>query len=289
MATLVVLAAGMGNRYGGLKQIAAIGPNDESILEYSLYDAIRTGFTRVVFVIRAEFESAFKQSFLSLNTHVQVDFVYQEIGINREKPWGTAHALLSVKDIVEEPFALINADDYYGLDSFDLLKNYLTNESKENQACMVSFPLINTLSENGKVNRGICGVRDDFMLVEVQECENISRKNGQIISVDEQGNEISLDSQAKTSMNCWAFHHSIFEELEEFFRNFLNCYKNDKSKECYLPSFVNEMLKMNKMEVILQQSTAEWFGITFRQDSELAKNKIKEFILQGVYPQELWK
>ena len=289
MATLVVLAAGMGNRYGGLKQIAAIGPNYESILEYSLYDAIRTGFTRVVFVIRVEFESTFKKRFSSIKTHMKVDFSYQEIGLNREKPWGTAHALLSVRDIIHEPFALINADDFYGLHSFDLLKSYITNDMKENLACMISFSLINTLSENGKVNRGICQVTNANVLVEVVERENISRKNGQIISVDDLGNEIRLDMEAKTSMNCWAFHHSIFEDLEEFFRNFLDRYVDDTSKECYLPAFVNEMLKDNKLEVILQRSSAEWFGITYRLDCELAKNKIKEFSLQGVYPQELWK
>jgi UTP-glucose-1-phosphate uridylyltransferase len=289
MATLVVLAAGMGNRFGGLKQIAAIGPNHESILEYSLYDAIRAGFTRVVFVIRAEFESAFKNRFSSVNTHVKIDFSYQEIGLNRDKPWGTAHALLSVKGIVDEPFALINADDFYGLHSYDLLNSYIINEVKVNQACMVSFPLINTLSENGTVNRGICQVTNTNVLVEVVERENISRKNGQIISVDDLGNTTSLDNEAMTSMNCWVFHHSIFKNLEQFFLHFLDRYNDDKSKECYLPEFVNEMLKHNKLEVLLKQSSAEWFGITYRLDCEMAKNRIKEFNLQGVYPQELWK
>ena len=279
----------MGNRFGGLKQIAAIGPNDESILEYSLYDAIRAGFTRVVFVIRAEFESAFKERFVAINTRIKVDFAYQEIGLNREKPWGTAHALLSVRDIVDEPFALINADDFYGLHSYELLNSYIINEVKVNQACIVSFPLINTLSENGTVNRGICQVTNANVLIEVVERENISRKNGQIISFDDLGNEICLDNEAMTSMNCWVFHHSIFEDLEEFFLNFLDRYNDDMSKECYLPEFVNEMLMQKKLEVILKQSSSEWFGITYRLDCEMAKNKIKEFNLQGVYPQELWK
>ena len=247
--TLLILAAGMGSRYGGLKQIDGIGPNNEPIIEYSIYDAIKAGFRKIVFVIREEFDAAFREIFDAFSDRIEIEYVYQPVNfkveglslVERTKPWGTSHAVLVAKDVINEPFAVINADDYYGANSFKIMADFLSNECSSSNMSMLGYVLENTLSENGTVNRGVCEVDSKNNLIEVNEREKLARKGERVeynIGSEEPSGEV--DQKSYVSMNYWGFHPSIFKDIEEGLHNFMKENSNSPTAEYYIPNIVSD-------------------------------------------------
>ncbi len=298
--TLLILAAGMGSRYGGLKQLDPVGPNGELIIAYSIYDAIRAGFGKIVFVIRHQFEDAFKEKFGAFyEKHTTIDYAYQEmdscigdfqIPTDREKPWGTGHAILVAKDVIDEPFAVINADDFYGSRTLELMAEFLTTkEDSSNDYCMAGFQLKNTLSEYGTVSRGISQVDEEMFLTNVTEHANIERRNDTIISFDEQGNKHNLTGDEIVSMNLWGLKSSIFEFLKKQFAYFLKRYGSKLKSEFYIPTAVDQLIQKEKILVKVLPTKEKWFGVTYREDMKRARNTVGKLIDQGVYPERLWQ
>ncbi len=295
--TLLILAAGMGSRYGGLKQIDGIGPNQEPIIEYSIYDAIKSGFGKIVFVIRKEFDEAFRSRFDKFSDKILIKYVYQEVNvkvdgltiIDREKPWGTSHAVLVAKDVINEPFAVINADDFYGAGSFNLISNFLVNDCSPSLMCMIGYTLNNTLSEYGTVNRGVCEVDEDNNLVEVIERIKIAKKDG-IVRYNVGVNESSgiLDENASVSMNYWGFHPEIFKEIEKGLNQFMRVNSENPTAEYYIPNIVTEMIMGKKMSVRVIPTNDNWFGVTYKDDKPMAVATINKYITEGIYPKNLW-
>ena len=297
--TLVVLAAGMGSRYGGLKQIDPIGPNGEIILELSVFDAIAAGFDHVVFIIKKEIEEDFKQAIGNrISEHVKVDYVFQQLDKlpegysvpeGRVKPWGTAHALLCCKEVLDGPFAVINADDYYGQTCFKELAHFLKHEAVDHHYGMVGYLLKNTLTDHGSVARGQCIV-EDGRLVNVIERTRIEKRDGRIqYFLDEQWHDLTEDTLV--SMNMWAFAPSIIEEIEKRFSRFLDTtvVENPLKGEMYIPNVVGELLQEKLADVKMMQSHDKWYGVTYQEDKEGVKAGIRSLIEQGCYPQPLWK
>lgn len=295
--TLLILAAGMGSRYGGLKQIDGIGPNQEPIIEYSIYDAINSGFGKIVFVIRREFDEAFRSRFDKFSDKIPIEYTYQEVNIKvegirtieRKKPWGTSHAVLAAKDVINEPFAVINADDYYGAESFKLIADFLTNNCSESLMAMVGYTLHNTLSEHGTVNRGVCKVDSDNNLVEVIERTKIAIQSGVInynIGTDDPLGIV--DKNASVSMNYWGFHPSIFSEIEIGLHDFMRDNAENPTAEYYIPNIVTDMIVNRQMEVRVIPTNDNWFGVTYKEDKPLAVVAINKYISDGVYPTHLW-
>ena len=295
--TLLILAAGMGSRYGGLKQIDGIGPNQEPIIEYSIYDAIKSGFGKIVFVIRKEFDEAFRSRFDKFSDKILIKYVYQEVNvkvdgltiIDREKPWGTSHAVLVAKDVINEPFAVINADDFYGAGSFNLISNFLVNDCSPSLMCMIGYTLNNTLSEYGTVNRGVCEVDEDNNLVEVIERIKIAKKDG-IVRYNVGVNESSgiLDENTSVSMNYWGFHPEIFKEIEKGLNQFMRVNSENPTAEYYIPNIVTEMIMGKKMSVRVIPTNDNWFGVTYKDDKPMAVATINKYITEGIYPKNLW-
>jgi UTP-glucose-1-phosphate uridylyltransferase len=295
--TLLILAAGMGSRYGGLKQIDGIGPNDEPIIEYSIYDAIKSGFGKIVFVIRREFDEAFRSRFDKFADNIEIKYVYQQVNINidgidtikRIKPWGTSHAVLVAKNVINEPFAVINADDFYGSGSFKLIANFLIHDCSPSLMAMVGYTLHNTLSENGTVNRGVCQVDSANNLVEVIERTKIASQNGIInynIGSDEpQG---FIDKNVPVSMNYWGFHPSIFNAIEKGLYDFMRANLTNPTAEYYIPNIITEMIVSDKMAVRVIPTNDNWFGVTYKKDKPIAVAAITKCITEGVYPKNLW-
>ena len=298
--TLLVLAAGMGSRYGGLKQLDGIGPNGETIMDYSIYDAIRSGFGKVVFVIRHDFEKDFKEKILSkYENHIAVDVVFQSIdklpdgfvpNPERTKPWGTNHAVLMGSEIIREPFAVINADDFYGQDSFRVLAKALTDmEGKTGEYCMVGFRVGNTLSESGEVSRGVCHISDDGFLTTVTERHYMIRRYGGAVSIlDESGYAIVLDDNALVSMNMWGFTPDYFEYSKKAFVEFLSEHGNDLKTEFYIPSMVNELITRGAASVKVYDTTSSWFGVTYAADKPSVMANVAKLVEEGVYPNKLF-
>lgn len=297
--TLVVLAAGMGSRYGGLKQIDPIGPNGEIILELSVYDAIQAGFDRVVFIIKKEIEADFKEAIGNkLAKQIEVEYVYQDlhhlpnnykVPEGRVKPWGTAHALWCCKEVLDGPFAVINADDYYGQTCFKDLYAFLNHEAKSHHYGMVGYMLVNTITENGSVARGQCVVKDG-KLVNVVERTRIEKRGDQIeFYLDDEWHPLSEDTLV--SMNMWAFTPDIIEEIEQRFDAFMaEAVPYDPLKsEMYIPNVVGEMLREDVADVVMMSSKDRWYGVTYQEDKEGVKAGIRSLIDQGCYPQPLWK
>lgn len=293
---LLVMAAGMGSRYGGIKQIDGFGPNGETIMDYSLFDAIRAGFTKVVFIVRDEILETVKEKFLpKLQGKVEVEFVVQSIdkliptqylNTERTKPWGTGHAMLCAKDVISEPFAAINADDFYGKDSFASLAEFFRGETQGAHA-MVGYQLKNVLSEHGSVSRGVGEKDAQGYLQSVIERTSIVKEHGKIISKEADGDR-ELDAEAPTSMNFWGFQPEIFKTASNMFEEFLkNNHQNLKS-EFYIPLIVNEIIqhKIGKVKVLGGGNV--WFGVTYKEDKEEVAAKIKELINKGEYPNKLW-
>jgi len=297
--TLLVLAAGLGSRYGSLKQVDKLGPSGETITDYSIYDAIRAGFGKVVFVIRRSIEADFKEVFNKFNSKIKVEYVYQEldnipegtvIPVERQKPWGTGHAVLIAADHIDTPFAVINADDFYGAESFKIIAEHLTSkrESEKDTYCMVGYILENTLSENGHVSRGICETSADHILKSVVERTQIQRMEGKIVFKDSNNNWNPLNGIEITSMNFWGFPPAIFEHLKRIFKTFIEAnYKNPKA-EFYIPLAIDELIKEGEARVRILNTTDQWFGITYKEDKETTIQKLNNLIEQGMYPKSLW-
>jgi len=295
--TLLILAAGMGSRYGGLKQIDGIGPNQEPIIEYSIYDAVNSGFGKIVFVIRKEFEEAFRNRFDQFANRIQIEYAYQEVNITvqgislveRTKPWGTSHAVLVAKDLINEPFAVINADDYYGAGSFKLIADFLTNECSPSLMSMIGYTLHNTLSNHGTVNRGVCEVDVERNLIKVIERTKIAVQNGIVnYNIGTENPLGTLDRNASVSMNYWGFHPEIFDQIEKGLHNFMKQNANNPTAEYYIPNIVTDMIVSGQMTVRVIPTNDNWFGVTYKQDKPMAIEAIRGYIADGVYPIKLW-
>jgi dTDP-glucose pyrophosphorylase len=300
--TLVVMAAGMGSRYGGLKQIDAVGPNGEIIIDYSIYDAVKSGFGQVVFIVKKDIEQAFRQAIGDrIGRYVDTQYAYQEIDAvpsgyqvppGRTKPWGTAHAILCCKNIVKTPFAVINADDFYGSTSFMEMRKFLSSlKGKANPSsyAMVGFILENTLTEHGTVSRGVCTVNGDGSLTDIQERTKIQKSENGAQYTENGANWIDLPRDSIVSMNLWGLDTSIFDELEKGFADFLAQNRDQIQKaEYFLPGVINNLLIKKKATVQVLTSKERWYGITYREDKPTVVNAIRSLIEQGVYPEKLW-
>ena len=298
--TLLVLAAGMGSRYGSLKQMDGVGPGNEAIIDYSVYDAIRAGFGKVVFVIRHSFASEFEEVFTEerFGHRIRVEYVYQELDSlpegftvpeGRVKPWGTNHAILVAKNVIREPFAVINADDFYGAEAFRVIGEYLTGlKGAFGRYCMVAYELSKTLSENGTVSRGVCTVDADGNLTGMVERTQIERDGGQIVNHGADG-DLPLAADAPVSMNLFGFTPDYFIHSDQFFRAFLRANGNDLKTECYIPSMVNKLIEEHIATVKVLHSPAQWFGVTYKEDKPLLVRSIERMIDAGEYPRYLWK
>ncbi|RSC92701.1 nucleotidyltransferase family protein [Tenacibaculum singaporense] len=295
--TLVILAAGMGSRYGGLKQLDAISNKNESIIDFSIYDAIKCGFKKVVFVVRQDFLDTMKALYLpKLQNKIKVEFVCQEVtnipeefkNNNRVKPWGTAHALLTVKNVVDDNFCVINADDFYGANAFLKMAEFLNKMTPSSgEYAMVGFKIQNTLSENGSVSRGECYLDANNYLKKIVERTNISLINNRIIYT-ENNQEKEIQKNSLVSMNFWGFTPTIFREMDALFYQFLKeNYQTDK-KEFYLPSVVNHLLETKKATVKVLETNSNWLGVTYKEDKTAVISKITELKKDGVYPESLW-
>jgi dTDP-glucose pyrophosphorylase len=289
--SLLIMAAGMGSRYGGLKQLDQVGPNGETIIDYSVYDAIKAGFTKIVFIIRDDFESQFKSQitnkYLDL---IDLEFAYQDINYlpsgfsppkNREKPWGTGHAILSAKPYINEPFIVINGDDFYGRESFKTIADYYQNE--ENHFSMVTFRLENTLSIFGGVTRGLCTVINE-KLNTVVETSNLEKNNNGVSS----DNGELLKGDEPVSMNMWGFTPILFDYLEEKFINFLKEEGSELKSEYLIPSVINDLIQAGDESVHILNSSESWFGVTYKEDKPYVVGEIQKLIEKGVYPKKLF-
>ena len=297
--TLCVLAAGMGSRYGGLKQLDGLGPNGETIMDYSIFDAIRGGFGKLVFVIRESFEKDFREKIISkYENHIPVEVVFQDLNSlpegftcpeGREKPWGTNHAVLMGKDVIKEPFAVINADDFYGRDSFAVLGKALTEMyGKKNDYCMVGYRVGNTLSESGSVARGVCETNAEGYLTGVVERTAIERIDGDIQFIDENGKKVVLDENTPVSMNMWGFTPDYFAYSEEFFKDFLKKNMGNLKSEYFIPLMVNELITNGTARVKVWDTTSKWFGVTYAADRQGVVDKIQALVDAGEYPSKLF-
>lgn len=298
--TLLILAAGMGSRYGGLKQLDSIGPTGETIMDYSVYDAIKAGFGKVVFVIRNSFKKEFEERVCKRYGHlIEIAFASQELDMvpkgfsvdkERIKPWGTGHAVLVATKEVDKPFAVINADDYYGQESFKVMANYLkSTEGKKGAFSMVGFKAGNTLSEAGTVSRGICTYNQDGFLLSVEEHHKLKRTStGTIQGENSKGEVVEIPENSFVSMNMWGFTPDLFEQSKKLFIEFLkNSAQNNKS-EFYIPFIVNALLESKYANCKVLSTPDSWFGVTYKQDKEVVTQKIKSLINQGVYPAPLF-
>lgn len=297
--TLFILAAGMGSRYGGLKQLDGLGPSGETIMDYSVYDALRAGFGKIVFVIRHDFEQEFRDKIISkYENHVPVEVVFQDLDNlpegfkpveGRTKPWGTGHAVLMGKDVIKEPFAVINADDYYGADSFQVLANFLRGiEGKENQYGMVGFKIENTISENGGVSRGHCKVDENGFLTGVTECHGIERKDGKLIQVNAEGETVPFPEGASVSMNMWGFTPDYFKHSEKAFVEFLKEHGSELKSEFYIPTVVNDLIADGTITLKVEPTHSKWFGVTFAADRDATVAQFKKLTDEGIYPTPLF-
>ncbi|TVQ09660.1 MAG: nucleotidyltransferase [Bacteroidetes bacterium] len=293
--TLLILAAGMGSRYGGIKQLDKVGPSGETIMDYSIYDALQAGFNKIVFVIRKSFEQQFRELIVQkLKPLAEVHLAFQEIdnlppgysfSAEREKPWGTGHAIWTARHLIHEPFAMINADDFYGKEAFLTMADFLKNKAPENLShfAMCGYRLENTLSEHGTVSRGVCVTKDN-LLQSIEEHTRISRKENGAISDTGGETEKGLTSDTSVSMNFWGFTPAIFDHLESNLHAFLEDYAQDKKKELYIPLVVDELIRDGKATVEVIRSTARWFGVTYREDKEMAVRRLKELTEMKLYP-----
>ena len=297
--TLVILAAGMGSRYGGLKQIDTVGNNGESIIDFSIYDAKEAGFEKVVLIIRKEHEEAFRKCLTDkVSKHMEVEFAYQDMydipeGIKvpegREKPWGTTHALLACRNIVKGPFAICNADDFYGKDAYRVIYNYLKNEISDDNYGMVGYLCNNTLTDNGTVTRGVCENTDGY-LSKIVEVQKIARKDGKPVYEDN-GEWKELDPNTLVSMNFWGFTPKIFEECEVLFKDFIGEAVKENPMKCehVIPTAIGTLVKENKCKVKMLSSKDEWFGVTYKEDKPSVVAKIQKMKDDGIYTFDLWK
>lgn len=300
--TLLLLAAGMGSRYGGLKQLDGLGPNGETIMDYSIYDAIKAGFGKIVFVIRKDFEDDFRQKVLSkYEGHIPAEVCFQAmdklpegftVPEGRQKPWGTNHAVMMAKGLIHEPFCVINCDDFYNRDAYMVMGKFLSElpEGSKNRYSMVGFRVGNTLSENGTVARGICSKNNEGHLTEVVERTEIMRVDGKVCYKDEEGKWVAVEDNTPVSMNMWGFTPDYFEYSDEYFKEFLSDAKNMENlkAEFFIPLMVNKLIHEGTATVKVLDTTSKWFGVTYAADRQATVDRIQKLIEEGVYPNQLF-
>ena len=292
--TLVIMAAGMGSRYGGLKQIESVGPNGEFIIDYSIYDAIKAGFTKVVFIIKEENYEIFRSTIgKRIENYIKVEYVFQNndnvlvsIPKERTKPLGTAHAVLCCKDVVNENFAIINADDFYGRDAYFKVGNFIKNNKIDNEVAVIGYNVLETITDNGSVKRGICIIKNNYL---ISLDESIISKDGDKLSAKTLvgNNEVSVDKNTVVSMNMFGFTPKIFNLFEDNFKEFLN--NIDDTNEYLVPVEINKYIRNKLINVSVINTTSMWYGITYKNDLNLIRGEINRLINDGVYPKELWK
>lgn len=297
--TLLVLAAGLGSRYGGLKQLDGLGPNGETIMDYSIYDAVKAGFGKVVFVIRKSFEDEFMEKVAEKYKHlIPIEIVFQELdnlpdgfelNPNREKPWGTNHALMMGKSVINEPFAVINADDFYGRKSYQVICDFLSNlENTENKYCMVGYRVGNTLSESGTVARGVCETDEKNNLTGIVERTQIKRIDGVVKYKDENDEWVSIPDNKPVSMNMFGFTPDYFKYSDEAFTDFLKENEENLKAEYFIPTLVNDLIVDDTIEMRVLDTTSQWFGVTYIEDRPFVVSKFKELVDKGEYPSPLF-
>lgn len=296
--TLLILAAGMASRYGSMKQIQGFGPGGETIMDYSIFDAIRAGFKKVVFIIRKDFADDFKNIFEpKLKGKIATDYVYQDlhsytggfsVPAERTKPWGTAHAVLCAKEAIREPFAVINADDFYGKDAFEKAYQFLTSDVRPSLYCIIGYELKKTLSENGTVSRGVCVVDASGNLVSIAERTKIYQ-DGDRITYEEDGKKFDVPFDSKVSMNFWGFDPSVFAYTEKIFGEFLKERGTDPKSEFFIPIIGDKLIKEGKGNIRVIPTSAQWFGVTYKEDAPGVQASLNALIEKGEYPQRLWK
>lgn len=292
----------MGSRYGGLKQLDGLGPHGETIMDYSIYDAIQAGFGKIVFVIRKDFEEQFREKVLSkYEGHIPAELVFQGVDAlpegftvpeGREKPWGTNHAVLMAKGVINEPFCVINCDDFYNRDCFMVIGKYLADlpEGAKNDYAMVGFRVGNTLSENGTVSRGVCSTNKEGNLTTVVERTKIERRDGKVQYLDDNGSWVTVDDNTPVSMNVWGFTPDYLDYSEEYFKEFLSDPRNmeNKKSEYFIPMMVNKLITDGTATVKVLDTTSTWFGVTYPEDREGVVERIKRLVDEGVYPSKLF-
>ena len=297
--TLLIMAAGMASRYGSMKQIQSFGPGGETIMDYSIYDAIEAGFKKVVFIIRQDFAENFKNIFEpKLKGRVETEYVYQEmdkflgaysVPEGRSKPWGTSHAILCAKEAVNEPFAVINADDFYGKDAFRKAHDFLLNDCNEKTFALVGYELRNTLSEHGSVSRGVSEVDSSNNLVQIVERLKVYEENGKIVSEEADGSKQEIPDSYKASMNFWCFHPSLFSFLESEFQEFLKQNISNPKAEFLIPNSADRFIKTGRGVIKVIPTAAQWFGVTYKEDAPVVKRRLDELVGDGAYPRSLWQ
>lgn len=294
--SLVILAAGMGSRYGGLKQIDGVGPHNETIIEYSIFDALRAGFGRIVFVIRKDIEAAFKERFEQIRpADAQFEYVFQELDsytegramADRTKPWGTAHAVLAASEVVREPFAVINADDYYGTEAFGIMADWLMSRCSPDLFSMMGYKLANTLSEYGSVSRGVCALDADGFLARVDERTQVQWQGRDIIYM-ENDKAHQVDEHSSVSMNFWGFHHDLFPRIKDRFHQFMAETLEQPKAEFFIPLLIQEMIDRQEVRVSVLPCHDRWYGVTYREDKPMVQAAFLALCEEGVYPSPLW-
>lgn len=296
--TIVILAAGMGSRYGGLKQLDAVGPNGETIMDYTIFDAIQAGFDQVVFVIRRDFEQEFREKIASKYAdHIQVDIVFQELSDyvpqeldieGREKPWGTGHAVLVTLHKVHKPFAVFNADDFYGKDAIQRIAQFLKEDVAPDEYAMVGYTLEKTMSANGTVSRGVCEINEKSELVSINEREKIRLENGTVV-YGKNGHEGTLEKGATVSMNLWGLHPSFYSILEHRFKQFIALNYDKPKSEFFLPFVIDDRLSDNEIKVKVLKTDSNWYGVTYKEDLPDVKKGVQKLVEENEYPTPLWE
>jgi NDP-sugar pyrophosphorylase family protein len=296
--TLLILAAGMASRYGSMKQTEGFGPGGETIMDYSIYDAIRAGFGKVVFIIRKDFAGGFKEIFEpKLKGKIKTEYVYQEMDSHmgdlkapagRTKPWGTGHAVLCAVDAVTEPFAVINADDYYGLDAFVKAADFLNDQCNEKQYAIIGYELGKTLSEHGSVSRGVCQVDKNANLISIKERTKIYKENGKIVYEDEAGKH-GLPADSSVSMNFWCFHPALFTATKRLFMDFVQKNTENSKAEFFIPIIAEDFMDNQGGHISVIPTSSKWFGVTYKEDAPIVKACVEKLVAEKVYPATLWQ
>ncbi|MET3979274.1 hypothetical protein ABIB62_001860 [Mucilaginibacter sp. UYP25] len=296
--TLLILAAGMASRYGSMKQVDGFGPNGETIIDYSIYDAIKAGFGKVSFIIREEFAEPFKAIFEpKLAGRIEIDYVFQNFDlepfgisekIERAKPWGTAHAVLAARNQVNEPFCVINADDYYGYDAFEKMAKFLTTEVADDKYAIIGYQIDKTLSENGTVSRGVCAVDDYGNMTEVTERTEVYFKEDGSVAYKDATGEHPLANDTRVSMNFWGFTPAVFGQSEELFKKFVEANKENPKSEFFIPLVADDLIKSGTASFKVIPTATKWFGVTYKEDKPIVQNSISELVNNGTYPTNLW-
>ena len=296
--TLLILAAGMASRYGSMKQTEGFGPSGETIMDYSIYDAIKAGFGKVVFIIRKDFADGFKANFgEKLKGKIEVDYVYQEMDCHvdskdipegRTKPWGTGHAVLCASEMIKEPFAVINADDYYGTDAFKKAADFLNNECDEHTYAIIGYQLDKTLSKHGTVSRGVCQVDDKMNMIAINERTKIYADGDKVVYEDNETKK-EVPANSSVSMNFWCFHPSMFTLTKELFEAFVPANRENIKAEFFIPIIADEFIKIQGNTVKVIPTLSQWFGVTYKEDAPSVKASIDKLVEDKVYPSSLWK